>query len=114
MVSIRTPNRTGPKTAAGLQRCRTVRLSHGKRTREAYALRRAYRDLRRAQAAAWIALRQDAPDVENKLAIVTECILNFIGVVDGGTTPVTSSGIDQAIGGHAPGIFDSTLMTSSM
>ena len=50
---------TGPRTAEGRQRCRDARWKHGYFSAQARAMRRAFRNLRRAQCAARIAVRDD-------------------------------------------------------
>lgn len=82
------PRRRGPKTEAGLQRCRTARLTHGYRTVEAYALRRAFRELRRAQVAALAAVLAGAPDTEARLGTVIQRLLDLAEVMRPVVNPI--------------------------
>lgn len=78
MVSIPTLPRTGPKTSAGLARCRTVRLSHGYYSARSLALRRASRALLRAQRAAVEAVRSGDPDALSRLSDVRRHVVAMI------------------------------------
>ncbi len=96
MVSSSPRSRTGPKTPAGLARCRTSRLTHGYWSARAYEWRRAWRKFRRAQVAVDEALRAGADDADNLVAAIGPKILALAGVLgvdlDQGTPQVETQG----------------------
>lgn len=86
MVAERTLARTGPKTDAGLARCRVARLVHGYYSLQARALRQANRELRRVQVAAHEAVRLGREDAQELMAAVGPKVLALATVVGGDDT----------------------------
>ena len=77
----------GARTPEGLARCRATRLMHGHFTAQAHALRRAWREYRRAYLAAEKAVRRGNAQAEDLVAEVSQKAAALVGVLGAGATP---------------------------
>lgn len=74
----------GPRTAEARERCRAAVIRSGRFTAVARAMRRATRELRRAQQAATLALRRGQADISDHLRAMDEALLAVAQLVESG------------------------------